>query len=213
MSDKRVKFFACQSSQYLADRIVENYGVPMAKSSVTKFSDGEFEPRIDETVRGCDVFIIQSTFPPSDNIMELLLMIDAAKRASAAQVIAVIPYFGFARQDRKDKSRVSIGAKLMANLLTAAGVDRIMTMDLHAGQIQGFFDVPVDHLYASAIFVPFLKALNIENLLIAAPDMGGTKMAKYYAKYLNADIAICHKTRTKANVVDSMGINGVVKGK
>jgi len=213
MSEKHVKFFSCQASNYLASKIVESYGVPMAKSSVTTFSDGEFEPRIDETVRGCDVYIIQSTFPPADNIMELLLMIDAAKRASAAEVIAVIPYFGFARQDRKDKSRVSIGAKLMANLLTAAGVDRIMTMDLHAGQIQGFFDVPVDHLYASAIFVPHLKALNVENLLIAAPDMGGTKMAKYYAKYLNADIAICHKTRTKANVVDSMGIIGDVRGK
>lgn len=213
MSEKSVKFFACQASHYLAEKIVENYGVKMAKSSVTKFSDGEFEPRIDETVRGCDVFIIQSTFPPADNIMEMLLMIDAAKRASAAQVVAVIPYFGFARQDRKDKSRVSIGAKLMANLLTAAGVDRIMTMDLHAGQIQGFFDVPVDHLYASAIFVPYLKSANIDNLLIAAPDMGGTKMAKYYAKYLDADIAICHKTRTIANVVDSMGIIGDVKGK
>ncbi len=211
--NKRVKFFACQSSSYLASKIVEKYGVQMAKSSVTKFSDGEFEPRIDETVRGCDVFIIQSTFPPADNIMELLLMIDAAKRASASQVVAVIPYFGFARQDRKDKSRVSIGAKLMANLLTAAGVDRIMTMDLHAGQIQGFFDVPVDHLYASSIFIPLIKELKIPNLLIAAPDMGGTKMAKAYAKFLDADIAICHKTRTKANVVDSMGIIGDVRGK
>jgi len=196
MSEKRVKFFTCQASRYLAEKIVTKYGTQLAKSSVTTFSDGEFEPRIDETVRGCDVFIIQSTFPPSENIIELLLMIDAAKRASAAQVIAVIPYFGFARQDRKDKSRVSIGAKLMANLLTAAGVDRIMTIDLHAGQIQGFFDVPVDHLYASTIFVPHLKALKINNLLIAAPDMGGTKMAKAYAKFLDADIAICHKTRT-----------------
>jgi len=208
-----LKFFSCQASKYLANQIVEKYGVRMGKSSVTTFSDGEFEPRIDETVRGCDVLIIQSTFAPSDNIMELLLMIDAAKRASAKQVVAVIPYFGFARQDRKDKSRVSIGAKLMANILTASGVDRIMTMDLHAAQIQGFFDIPVDHLYASSIFIPYIKAQKIPNLLIAAPDMGGTKMAKAYAKFLDADIAICHKTRTKANVVDSMGIIGDVRGK
>jgi len=208
-----LKFFSCQASKYLASQIVEKYGVRMGKSSVTTFSDGEFEPRIDETVRGCDVLIIQSTFAPSDNIMELLLMIDAAKRASAKQVVAVIPYFGFARQDRKDKSRVSIGAKLMANILTASGVDRIMTMDLHAAQIQGFFDIPVDHLYASSIFIPYIKAQKIPNLLIAAPDMGGTKMAKAYAKFLDADIAICHKTRTKANVVDSMGIIGDVRGK
>jgi len=208
-----LKFFTCQASQYLANQIVDKYGVRMGKSSVTSFSDGEFEPRIDETVRGCDVLIIQSTFPPADNILELLLMIDAAKRASAKQVVAVIPYFGFARQDRKDKSRVSIGAKLMANILTASGVDRIMTMDLHAAQIQGFFDIPVDHLYASSIFIPYIKALKIPNLLIAAPDMGGTKMAKAYAKFLDADIAICHKTRTKANVVDSMGVIGDVRGK
>lgn len=208
-----LKFFTCQASQYLANQIVDKYGVRMGKSSVTTFSDGEFEPRIDETVRGCDVLIIQSTFPPADNILELLLMIDAAKRASAKQVVAVIPYFGFARQDRKDKSRVSIGAKLMANILTASGVDRIMTMDLHAAQIQGFFDIPVDHLYASSIFIPYIKAMKIPNLLIAAPDMGGTKMAKAYAKFLDADIAICHKTRTKANVVDSMGIIGDVTGK
>ena len=208
-----LKFFSCQATKYLATKIVDNYGVRMGKSSVTTFSDGEFEPRIDETVRGCDVLIIQSTFPPADNILELLLMIDAAKRASAKQVVAVIPYFGFARQDRKDKSRVSIGAKLMANILTASGVDRIMTMDLHAAQIQGFFDIPVDHLYASSIFIPHIKEQKIPNLLIAAPDMGGTKMAKAYAKFLDADIAICHKTRTKANVVDSMGIIGDVKGK
>jgi ribose-phosphate pyrophosphokinase len=214
MSDlHQLKFFSCQASKYLANQIVDKYGIAMGKSSVTTFSDGEFEPRIDETVRGCDVLIIQSTFPPADNIMELLLMIDAAKRASAKQVVAVIPYFGFARQDRKDKSRVSIGAKLMANILTASGVDRIMTMDLHAAQIQGFFDLPVDHLYASSIFIPHIKAQKIPNLLIAAPDMGGTKMAKAYAKFLDADIAICHKTRTKANVVDSMGVIGDVKGK
>jgi ribose-phosphate pyrophosphokinase len=209
----QLKFFSCQASKYLANQIVDQYGIAMGKSSVTTFSDGEFEPRIDETVRGCDVLIIQSTFPPADNIMELLLMIDAAKRASAKQVVAVIPYFGFARQDRKDKSRVSIGAKLMANILTASGVDRIMTMDLHAAQIQGFFDLPVDHLYASSIFIPHIKAQKIPNLLIAAPDMGGTKMAKAYAKFLDADIAICHKTRTKANIVDSMGVIGDVKGK
>lgn len=214
MSEKApIKIFSATATNYLAEDIVKEFGIELGKSHVTRFSDGEFEPRFDESVRGCDVFIVQSTFPPSDNLTELLLMIDAAKRSSARQIVAVIPYFGFARQDRKEKSRVAIGAKLMANLITAAGVDRVMTMDLHAGQIQGFFDVPVDHLYASSIFIPYIKEMKIDNLLIAAPDMGGTKRAKAYAKFLEADIAICHKTRTKANIVDSMEIIGDVKDK
>lgn len=209
----RIKFFAGTATQVLADKIAKSFGSELGKYHVTWFSDGEFEPKFDESIRGAAVFIIQSTIPNADNLMELLMMIDAAKRASASQVVAVIPYFGFARQDRKEKARVSIGAKLVANMLTVAGVTRVMTMDLHAGQIQGFFDVPVDHLYSSAIFIPYIKAQNYENLLIAAPDMGGTKRAKAYAKLLNADIAICHKTRTTANVVDSMEIIGDVVGK
>ncbi len=212
-NNQQIKIFTGTASRYLSEKIVAHFGTDLGDSSVTFFSDGEFEPRFDISVRGKDVYIVQSTFQPSDNLMELLLMVDAAKRASARQVTAVIPYYGFARQDRKDKSRVSIGAKLIANLLTAAGVDRVVTMDLHAGQIQGFFDVPVDHLYASTIFVPYLRGLQIPDLLIAAPDMGGTKRAKSYAKFLNADIAICHKTRTKANIVDSMEIIGDVNGK
>lgn len=211
--NQQIKIFTGDATRYLTEKIVTNYGTTLGESSVVRFSDGEFEPRFDESVRGVDVYIVQSTFQPSDNLMELLLLIDAAKRASARQVTAVIPYFGFARQDRKEKSRVSIGAKLMANLLTTAGVDRIITMDLHASQIQGFFDVPVDHLYASGIFIPYLLEQNIPDLLIAAPDMGGTKRAKAYAKLLNAELAICHKTRTQANVVDSMEIIGNVKGK
>ncbi|MDR2962719.1 MAG: ribose-phosphate pyrophosphokinase [Bacteroidales bacterium] len=211
--NQQIKIFTGDATRYLTEEIVKNYGTHMGESSVARFSDGEFEPRFDESVRGVDVYIVQSTFTPSDNVMELLLLIDAAKRASARQVTAVIPYFGFARQDRKEKSRVSIGAKLMANLLTTAGVDRVITMDLHASQIQGFFDVPVDHLYASGIFIPYLLQQNIPDLLIAAPDMGGAKRAKAYAKMLNAELAICHKTRTKANVVDSMEIIGNVEGK
>lgn len=213
MSERPIKFFTGRATKYLAEKIVKSYGAELGNATVTQFSDGEFEPKYLESVRGCNVFIIQSTFPPTDNLMELMLFIDAAKRASANQVVAVIPYFGFARQDRKDKNRVSIGAKMIANLLQAAGVDRVMTMDLHAGQIQGFFDVPVDHLYASSVFLPYLQEKKIENLLIAAPDMGGTKRAKAYAKFLGADIAICHKTRTKANVVDSMDIIGDVTDK
>ncbi|HPY82797.1 MAG: ribose-phosphate pyrophosphokinase [Bacteroidales bacterium] len=213
MEKHPIKIFSGTATEYLTRKIVKYLGVELGGSSVTQFSDGEFEPRFDVSVRGCDVYIVQSTFSPADNLLELLLMVDAAKRASAWQVTAVIPYFGFARQDRKDKSRVSIGAKLMANLLTAAGVGRVITMDLHAGQIQGFFDVPVDHLYASSIFVPYLRNLQIPDLLIAAPDMGGTKRAKSYAKFLDADIAICHKTRTQVNVVDSMEIIGDVAHK
>ncbi|MEC8606742.1 MAG: ribose-phosphate pyrophosphokinase, partial [Bacteroidota bacterium] len=177
------------------------------------FSDGEFQISINETVRGCDVFIIQSTIPPSDNLMEMLLMIDAAKRASAHKIIAVIPYFGWARQDRKDKPRVAIGAKLVANMLVSAGVNRVMTMDLHADQIQGFFEVPVDHLFASTLFAPYLKSKKTDKLIIAAPDAGGSKRANAYAKYLDVDLALCYKQRKKANKIESMTIIGDVEGK
>ena len=178
-----------------------------------QFSDGEFQPSFSETLRGCEVFIVQSTFPPAENLMELLYMVDAAKRASAHKIVAVMPYFGCARQDRKDKPRVPIGAKLVANLLTAAGVDRIITMDLHADQIQGFFDVPVDHLYASRIFLPYLKKRNFENLCMASPDTGGTRRAATYAKYLEADLAIGYKQRPRPNVIGSLQIIGDVKDK
>lgn len=205
-----IKFFSGQASMYLADKIATSYGQELGKSSVIQFSDGEFQPCFDESVRGCVVFIIQSTFPPADNLFELLLMIDAAKRASAYKVVAVIPYLGFARQDRKDKPRVSIGAKLVADLLSKAGVSRIMTMDLHADQIQGFFDVPVDHLYASVIFVPYIKDMGLENLVIAAPDMGGTKRSNAYSRFLNSEMVICYKLRKKANFVDEITIIGDV---
>ena len=188
MAIHKIKFFAGQGSEYLAEKIVASYGTTLGKSDVLRFSDGEFQPSYNESIRGCTVFIIQSTFPPSDNLMELLMMIDAARRASAYKVVAVIPYFGWARQDRKDRPRVPIGAKLVANLLMAAGVDRIMTMDLHADQIQGFFDIPVDALYASGIFIPYIQSLQIEDLSIAAPDMGGAKRANTYAKLLGTPI-------------------------
>ena len=181
--------------------------------NVLHFADGEFEVSFEETVRGCEVYLVQSTIPNSDNLMELLLMIDAAKRASAHSVIAVIPYFGWARQDRKDKPRVSIAAKLVADLLSAAGVNRVITMDLHADQIQGFFDVPVDHLYASSVFIPYIKSLKLEDMVIATPDVGGAKRANSYAKYLNVPLVLCHKQRAKANVVESMTVIGDVKGK
>ena len=206
-----LKFFSGRSSRYLATKITKSFGVELGKSSVQEFSDGEFQPSFEESVRGCSVFIIQSTFPPTDNIFELLLMIDAAKRASAYNVVAVMPYFGFARQDRKDKPRVSIGAKLVTDLLSAAGVDRVMTMDLHADQIQGFFNVPVDHIYASSIFVPYIKNLNLENLVIAAPDMGGTKRANAYSRFLNCEMVICYKLRKKANYVGEIKVIGEVK--
>ncbi|MFN3554897.1 MAG: ribose-phosphate pyrophosphokinase [Bacteroidales bacterium] len=208
-----VHIFSGSASRYLAKQIAAEYGKPLGNEIVSKFSDGEFQPSFEETIRGSDVFIIQSTFAPSDNLMELLLMIDAAKRASAKQVVAVIPYFGFARQDRKDKPRVPIGAKLIANLLTAAGVDRVITMDLHADQIQGFFDVPVDHMYASSIFVPYIKNLNLPNLVMASPDTGGTRRAGAYAKFLNCEMVICYKQRIKANEIDRMMLIGDVKGK
>jgi ribose-phosphate pyrophosphokinase len=208
-----VKFFAGRATTELADKIARNYGQSLGNVVVSSFSDGEFCPSFEETVRGQDIFLVQSTFPPTENLFELLLMIDAAKRASANKIIAVIPYFGWARQDRKDKPRVAIGAKLVANLLTAAGVDRLITMDLHADQIQGFFEVPVDHLYASSIFLPHVQTLGLDNLVMAAPDTGGTKRANSYAKYLNCELAICYKQRKKANEIDSMTVIGDVKGK
>jgi ribose-phosphate pyrophosphokinase len=208
-----LKIFPCTKSMDLTQRICDSLGVEVGKTSCPIFSDGEFEPCYEETIRGSHVFIIQSTPPPADNLMELLLMIDAAKRASAYKTIAVIPYFGYARQDRKDKPRVSIGAKLIADLLSTAGADRIITMDLHADQIQGFFNVPVDHLYASSMFIPFISKMGLENLVIASPDVGGTKRANTYAKMLGTDMVICHKSRAKANVVDSMTLIGEVKGK
>lgn len=210
-----IKFFAGSASRYVAEEIVKGYNQEMklGESTFLKFSDGEFVTSLDETVRGCVVFLIQSTFTPVDNLFELMLMVDAAKRASADQVVAVIPYFGFARQDRKDKPRVAIGAKLIADLLMASGVDRVMTMDLHADQIQGFFNVPVDHIYASTLFVPYIKSLNLDNLVIASPDMGGAKRAKAYSHFLDAGMVISHKTREKANAVSEMMVIGDVKDK
>jgi len=208
-----IKIFSGTATRYLAEKIAAQYGTKLGNVELYHFSDGEFQPSYAETVRGSFVFIIQSTFTPSDNLMELLLMIDAARRASAYKIVAVMPYFGYARQDRKDKPRVAIGAKLVANLLTAAGVDRVITMDLHADQIQGFFDVPVDHLFASSIFVPYINSLNLENLAAASPDMGGTKRVNSYAKFLQAPMVICHKTREKANIIGEMTVIGDVKDK
>lgn len=208
-----VNIFSGRATHYLAEKIAISYGKKLGDVLVTDFSDGEFQPSFEENVRGNDLFIVQSTFAPSDNLFELLLMIDAAKRASARHIIAVIPYFGFARQDRKDKPRVSIAAKLIANLLTAAGVQRIITIDLHADQIQGFFDVPVDHLFASSIFIPYIKQLNLPNLTMASPDTGGTRRAAMYAKILNTNFVICYKQRSKANQVDTMSLIGDVSGK
>ena len=215
MSDEKNSFlvFSGTSSRYLAEKICASLGCPLGNLLVTKFSDGEFSVSYEESIRGRDVFLVQSTFPNSDNLMELLLMIDAAKRASARHIIAVIPYFGWARQDRKDKPRVSIGAKLVADLLSVAGIDRLITMDLHADQIQGFFNVPVDHLYASNILLPYLQGLHLENLVIASPDVGGSKRANTYAKYLGCPLVLCNKTRSRANVVATMQIIGDVKDK
>ena len=205
--------FSGTSSRYLAEKICKSLNCPLGNLVVTRFSDGEFAVSYEESIRGRDVFLVQSTFPNSDNLMELLLMIDAAKRASARNIIAVIPYFGWARQDRKDKPRVSIGAKLIADLLMVAGIDRLITMDLHADQIQGFFDVPVDHLYASGVILPYLQSLKLDNLVIASPDVGGSKRANTYAKYLGCPLVLCNKTRARANVVDTMQIIGDVVGK
>lgn len=205
-----VKIFAGSGSVALAEKIAGTFGKELGDVVISRFSDGEFQPHFNESVRGCDIFLIQSTYQPSDNLMELLLMIDAAKRASAHYITAVIPYFGLARQDRKDKPRVAIGSKLVANLLTAAGAHRVMTMDLHAAQIQGFFDIPVDHLDASVIFVPYIKSLALENLTIASPDMGGSYRARTFAKFFNAEVVICDKRRKRANEIESMTVIGDV---
>lgn len=207
--------FSCRASKYLAEKVAEVYEKPLSESICLQYADGEFQPSLEEGVRGKDVFIIQSTFAPADNIMELLMMVDAAKRASAKSIIAVIPYFGFARQDRKDKPRVPIAAKLITDLLQAAGVNRIITIDLHADQIQGFFNIPVDHLYASSIFIPYLRGLydSVDNLLFASPDTGGTKRANQYAKFLGTGFVMCYKHREKPNAVASMQLIGDVKGK
>lgn len=208
-----LKVFTGTATSYLTEQICQHLNIDMGKSSCPRFSDGEFEPCYEETIRGSYVFIVQSTFPSADNLWELLLMIDAAKRASAYKVIAVIPYLGYARQDRKDKPRVSIGAKVAADMLSKAGIDRLIAVDLHADQIQGFFDVPVDHLYASSLFVPYIKDMNLPNVVIASPDVGGTKRANTYAKLLETDLVICHKSRSKANVVGNMTVIGDVQGK
>lgn len=215
MSEEKNSFlvFSGTNTRYLAEKICQELGCPLGNLVVTKFSDGEFAVSYEESIRGKDVFLVQSTFPNSDNLMELLLMIDAAKRASANHIIAVIPYFGWARQDRKDKPRVSIGAKLVSDMLAAAGIDRLITMDLHADQIQGFFNVPVDHLYASNILLPYVQSLHLKDLVIASPDVGGSKRANTYAKYLGCPLVLCNKTRARANVVESMQIIGDVKGK
>ena len=207
------KIFACRQSLILAEKIAKEYNTTLGKVKTTYFSDGEFQPAFQESVRGKRVFIIGSTFPNADNLMEMLLMLDAAKRASARHITAVMPYFGWARQDRKDQPRVAIGAKLVANLLQSAGATRIITMDLHADQIQGFFEKPVDHLYASTIFMPYVKSLNLDNLTIASPDMGGSKRAYAYSKHLLCDVVICYKQRKKANVISHMELIGDVKGK
>ena len=208
-----IKLFTGNESRYLSDKIAQHAGMELGRSSCPRFADGEFEPCYEETIRGSFTFIIQSTFAPADNLLELLLMVDAAKRASAYKVIAVIPYFGYARQDRKDRPRVSIGAKLVADMLSVAGIDRLITMDLHADQIQGFFNVPVDHLSAGALFIPYIKQMGLQDIVVASPDTGGTKRANVFAKHLETDMVICHKTRTKANLIDSMTLIGEVENK
>lgn len=207
------KVFSGTKSLYVANEIAHDLGVELGKMNILHFADGEFEVSFEESVRGVNVYLVQSTFPNSDNLMELLLMIDAAKRASANSVTAVIPYFGWARQDRKDKPRVSIASKLVANLLSAAGIDSLITMDLHADQIQGFFDIPVNHLYASSVFVPYIESLRLPDMVIASPDVGGAKRANQYAKYFDVPLVLCHKQRAKANVVESMTVIGEIEGK
>lgn len=211
--DIAVKIFSGRASKHIAQEIANHYGTPLGEVVVTDFSDGEFQPSFEETVRGQDVFLVQSTMTPTENLFELLLMIDAAKRASARKIIAVVPYFGFARQDRKDKPRVAIGAKLIANMFAAAGVSRVITMDLHADQIQGFFEVPVDHLYASTLFYKEIEKLDNGNLIVAAPDAGGAKRANSYAKKMDTGLAMCHKQRRVANEVTEMTVIGDVRGK
>ncbi len=209
----KIKIFSGRATHYLAERIAQSYGTELGKVIVTDFCDGEFQPSFEENIRGNDIFIVQSTFAPASNLLELLMLIDAARRASARNIIAVIPYFGFARQDRKDKPRVSIAAKLMANLLSTAGVQRIITIDLHADQIQGFFDVPVDHVFASSIFVPYLKKQNFKNLTMASPDTGGTRRVGTYAKFMTTDFVICYKHRSKPNEIGRMALVGDVKNR
>ena len=211
MQEPIVSIFSGRATRYLADKIAEFYGKPLGTCNVTVFSDGEFQPSFEENLRGRDVFLIQSTFPPTENLMELLMMVDAAKRASARRIIAVIPYFGFARQDRKDRPRISIAAKLVANLLQVAGVTRVITMDIHADQIQGFFDIPVDNLYASKIFVPYIQSLNLKDPIMASPDAGGTRRASSYAKMLDTVFCICHKQRSKPNEIEKMILIGDVQ--
>ena len=208
-----VKIFPCSQSFDLAEKISKRYGASLGNVNTVHFSDGEFQPSFEESVRGSRVFIVGSTFPKADNLMEMLLMLDAAKRASARHITAVLPYFGWARQDRKDKPRVAIGAKLVANLLQTAGATRIVAMDLHADQIQGFFEKPLDHLYGSAIFMPYIQSLNLKNMAIASPDMGGSKRAYAYSKYLGCDVVICYKQRAKAGVVEKMEMIGEVTNK
>ncbi len=213
MKTHPLKIFTGRTTRYLTEKICDSLDVDLGHSSCPVFADGEFEPCYEETIRGSHIFIVQSTPPSADNLLELLLMVDAAKRASAYKVIAVVPYFGYARQDRKDKPRVSIGAKLVADLLSVSGIDRLITMDLHADQIQGFFNVPVDHLYASTLFVPFIEKMGLDNVVIASPDVGGTKRANTYAKMLNTGIVICHKTRARPNEVGNMTVIGDVENK
>jgi ribose-phosphate pyrophosphokinase len=211
--DSSVKIFSGTGSQYLAEKIAKQYGEPLGKCITQKFSDGEFQPVFQESIRGDMVFLVQSTFSPSDNILELLLMIDAVRRASAYKVVAVIPYYGYARQDRKDKPRVAIGSKLIANMIVAAGADRVITMDLHAPQIQGYFDIPVDHLDSSAIFIPYIENLKLENLTFAAPDVGSANRIREIASYFNAEMVICDKHRKRANEIASMVVIGEVEGR
>ena len=213
MSQINPKLFNCTKTELLAKKISNSFGVDLGKIITSTYSDGEFQPSYEESIRGTRIFIIGSTNPSSENLMEMLLMLDAAKRASARHITAVIPYFGWARQDRKDKPRVPIAAKMIAKLLESAGATRIVTMDLHADQIQGFFEIPVDHLYASTIFLPYLKTLNLDNLTIASPDMGGSKRAYAYAKHMQSDVVICYKQRAKANVISHMELIGNVEGK
>ncbi len=212
MQERPFKIFSGTKSRYFAEKVCNSLNCPLGNMNIETFADGEFSVSYEESIRGRQVFLIQSTFPSSDNLMELLLMVDAAKRASAKSIVAVIPYFGWARQDRKDKPRVSIGAKLIADILGRAGINRLITMDLHADQIQAFFDVPVDHLYASSVFIDYMRNLNLENLVIATPDVGGTKRASAYAKFLGAPMVICYKIRKKANVISDMQIIGDVEG-
>ena len=209
---QEVKLFSGTESKYIAENIADYYGYPLGNLTVNRFSDGEMQVVINESVRGAKVFFIQSTFAPADNLLELLLMIDSAKRASAGYITAVIPYFGYARQDRKDKPRVPISSKMIANLLQAAGADRVMTMDFHADQIQGFFDIPVDHLKSEAIFMPFLESQDLSNVTFASPDVGGVKRARSYAKYFGRDLVICDKERRKANEVHGITVIGEVEG-